>query len=411
MLSVDEALQKVLDTARTRLPEIRPIADTVGYVLDEDIVSEENVPPFDNSAMDGYAVISADILGTSRESPRYLKVIDVVRAGKDSGKRLDSGQAVQIMTGAPVPFGADAVVMVEQTEKADDGSVKIFTSVTPHENLRFAGDDIRKGQRVFENGHAIKAYDIGVLASIGRSSIKVVSKPKVAILSTGDELSAVESPLPPGKIRSSNNHTLRALSKPFASEVLDLGIAEDNLDDTEARLREAFSADIVLTSGGVSMGEFDFVRKALENIGIDIHFWKVKQKPGKPLVFGTHHDQLFFGLPGNPVSCAVCFELYVIPAIQKMSGFHRPQQRRLRAVTSETIKKKPGLRFFLRGVLKKEGERYVVRTTGNQSSGVLSSLSNAHGLIDLPEDRGDVMAGEEVDVILFHHSINELLDF
>lgn len=410
MLSVDDALKIVLDTAQVLSPRIVPINDSVGLILDENIIAEENVPPFDNSAMDGFAVLSSDVQNATREKPVILKVIDILQAGKVSDKRLNNSEAIQIMTGAPMPNGADAVVMIEQTERISEESVKCFSAVRKDENRRRAGDDIRAGQKVFQKGRYIKPYDIGVLASIGKSAVHLIPKPRIALLSTGDELAGIEEPLSPGKIRSSNNFTLRALIEQMGAEVLDLGIAKDTIRETEEKLQRAFSADIILTSGGVSMGEFDYVRQALEKLGVEIKFWKVNQKPGKPLVFGAHQNKLFFGLPGNPVSAIVCFQLFVVPAIKKMSGSMTVSPYRLKAQSSEKIQKKQGLRFFLRGTLTRRDNLFSVSSTGNQSSGVMSSLSYGNCLIDIPEEKGNVEAGEEVTVVLLDPlTLNELI--
>jgi molybdopterin molybdotransferase len=411
MITVEEALRIVLDAAQIRGNENRSITDSLGYVLDEDVVSGENVPSFDNSAMDGYAVIASDIAEATHDNPSSLKLMGMIRAGSVATLPLKAGQAYQIMTGAPIPQGANAVVMVEQTEKTNDGHVRIFSSALPNENVRRAGDDIKNGQTVFKKGRTIQPHDIGLLASIGRPEIRVISKPKLAVLSTGDELADIHTPLPSGKIRSSNNYTLHALARQYGIETTDLGIAKDTLEDTEERLQKAFLADIVLTSGGVSMGEFDFVREALKRIGVEIRFWKVKQKPGKPLVFGTFKDKLFFGLPGNPVSCAVCFELYAAPAIKKMSGYSALKPIQVKAISSQNIKKKHGLRYFLRGSLSRDHDRFSVAPAGNQSSGVLSSLSYANCLIDLAEEQGEVRSGDEVDCIpLNPYAFNELFN-
>ncbi len=404
MLSVDEALQSVLEATR-RLDGVSvPTLDSAGLVLDEDVAAREAIPPFDQSAMDGYAVRAADLAMVSKDQPVILNVTDRIRAGVISRKVLSGGEAIQVMTGAAMPGGADAVVMVEQTERIGEDRVKIHSSVAPHENVRFAGEDIQKGQTVFETGRVLKPYDIGVLASIGTTAVRAIPRPTVAILSTGDELLGVHESLTPGKIRTSNNFTLHALLRQYGADPIDLGIARDTPEDTEEKLRAALSADIILTSGGVSMGTYDYVRNVLEKLGVEIKFWKVKQKPGKPMVFGVKDHKLFFGLPGNPVSTGVCFELYVVPAIYKMSG--RPYRPvRAAAQTEHAIPKKPGLRHFLRGILKKTAKGYSVRSTGNQSSGVMTSLAYAHGLIDIPEEKENVQSGETVDVIVLDKDI------
>lgn len=405
MISVEKALQTIHDAAGALPSRVLPISNCAGYILDEEIVATENVPPFDNSAMDGYAVIAADLHDASYEQPVLLNVIDIIQAGKVSEKKLRNGQAMQIMTGAPLPEGADAVIMAEQTEKTQDGKVKFFTTVVTNENCRRAGDDIKIGSSVFQKGRQLKPYDIGVLASIGRTNVRIIPRPRIAILSTGDELAAIDRPLPPGKIRTSNNYTLQVLIGQLGAEVIDLGIVKDTLQDTNEKLQKALFADIILTSGGVSVGEFDFVGEALKHAGVNIKFWKVKQKPGKPLMFGTLDEKLFFGLPGNPVSSIICFELFVVPAIKKMSGLSDTTPLCIKAESGETITKKPGLRHFLRGFVVKENNIFKVSPTKNQSSGALSSLSQANCLIDLPEEKENIRPGEEVSVILLDTDI------
>ena len=405
MISVEKALQTIHDAAGALPSRVLPISNCAGYILDEEIVATENVPPFDNSAMDGYAVIAADLHDASYEQPVLLNVIDIIQAGKVSEKKLRNGQAMQIMTGAPLPEGADAVIMAEQTEKTQDGKVKFFTTVVTNENCRRAGDDIKIGSSVFQKGRQLKPYDIGVLASIGRTNVRIIPRPRIAILSTGDELAAIDRPLPPGKIRTSNNYTLQVLIGQLGAEVIDLGIVKDTLQDTNEKLQKALFADIILTSGGVSVGEFDFVGEALKHAGVTIKFWKVKQKPGKPLMFGTLDEKLFFGLPGNPVSSIICFELFVVPAIKKMSGLSDTTPLCIKAESGETITKKPGLRHFLRGFVVKENNIFKVSPTKNQSSGALSSLSQANCLIDLPEEKENIRPGEEVSVILLDTDI------
>lgn len=410
MISVDHALRIVLDTAQVLPVRPVPITESVGLVLGEPIISSENIPSFDNSAMDGYAVRYIDVQNASREYPVKLKIVDVLPAGKVSQKHLEEDETIQIMTGAPLPSGADAVVMVEQTEKRNDNEVLVFSPVQKNEHCRKAGDDIKAGQVVFQKGRLIKPYDVGVLASIGKSTVQINPKPSIALLSTGDELVEMDEPLPPGKIRSSNNYTLRALIEKMGITVVDLGIAKDTLKDTEEKLQNAFSADIVLTSGGVSMGEFDYVKQALEKLSVDIKFWKVKQKPGKPLVFGSYQSKLFFGLPGNPVSSVVCFELFVVPAIKKMSNVDYYMPNSVKAVSSVQIPKKAGLRYFLRGTLSKNEKGFTVLPMNNQSSGVMSSLSYANCLIDIPEEAGNIESGQEVTAILLDlQTLHELM--
>jgi molybdopterin molybdotransferase len=400
MISVEQALKIVMEAARPLETVERDTTDASGYVLAENVNSPEAVPSFDNSAVDGYAVKASDTRGASDSSPVMLNVKGVIAAGQVSPIQLHPGDAIRIMTGAPLPVGADAVVKVEQTGRRDDGRIDVCASVDAGENCRRAGDDLRKGQLVFPRGRRLRPYDIGVLASIGKTRVRVVRKPRVALLATGDELLAINEPLSPGKIRSSTSYALKAQLHEWNMETLDLGIARDTPEDTRSKLEEAVAADIALTTGGVSMGEFDYVRTTLESMGIDIKFWKVRQKPGKPLVFGTAKGRLFFGLPGNPASSLVCFEVYVRPAIERMSGLPNPQPWRLRARLTEAVVKKPGLRAFLRARWFRDGEVLKVTPMQQQSSGTLSPMALSNGLIDLDEESTGAGAGEEVTVLI-----------
>ena len=298
-----------------------------------------------------------------------------------------------------MPEGSDAVVMVEKSELAD-GTVRIFEKVSPGEHRRPAGDDIQKGECVFSAGRVLDPYDIGVLASMGHATVPVIPLPSVALVATGDELVELDQPLSPGKIRASSRYALAAHLRQLGCPVLDLGLVRDDPRAVEAALRKAFTCDAVLTTGGVSMGEHDFVRTSLEEIGVDLKFWKVKQKPGKPLVFGTSGHRLFFGLPGNPVSTLLCYKLYAEPALRKMAGHTLLDLPQLRAVLKDSLRKKTSLTQFFRGRVYVEDNRIAVTVSPNQSSGVLSSLAFSNALIVAEEGISELSAGTEVTVLL-----------
>ncbi|HNH31444.1 MAG TPA: molybdopterin molybdotransferase MoeA, partial [bacterium] len=347
MISVDEALHIILSKAKPLAIRTVPFKDACGYALAENIVSREMIPPWDNSGVDGYAVIASDTSKTKQ--PCMLKVLDTVHAGDVSTKKLTAGTAIQIMTGAPVPRGTTAIVMVEHTRRVGQW-VHIQKPAREGDHIRKAGSDIQKNQIVFSRDHIIRPYDLGVLASIGKSKIRIQTKPTIALLATGDELLSVEEKLKPGKIRASTHFALTALLQKAGYPVINLGIAHDTPKAIAAQIQKALKADVIITTGGVSMGEKDYVRQAVEKAGIKIHFWKVRQKPGKPMVFGSKGKKLFFGLPGNPVSSLVCFELYVTPAIARMASQPSPILR-IPVRLDNPVSKKPGLRHFLRARL------------------------------------------------------------
>lgn len=400
MISVDEALKIVMGHVAEGLTESVSLDEALDRVLAEDVTSADAIPPFDNSAMDGYAVRCEDVQGATPDEPVVLRVVDVVAAGQVSSKRLMHGEAIRIMTGAAVPDGTDGVIMVEQTRLQDEKHVEVFAHVDAGQNVRRAGEDIMKGDTVLKKGRRLRPADVGILASVGRPAVSAFRKPRVAVLSTGDELLLPGDPLEPGKIRTSNSHTLVNLIREWGGEPQDIGIARDTPEDTRQKLTRAFESDVVVTSGGVSMGELDHVRDVVAALGVEIKFWKVRQRPGKPLVFGTRGKQLFFGLPGNPVSSMVTCELYVKPALLKTIGVAAVAPVTVRAILNEDVRKKAGLRHFVRGVLSYRDGQFAVSTTGSQSSGVLRSMSVGNCLIDLPEDLEDPKAGLSVEVIL-----------
>jgi len=406
MIKVEDALKIVLRCIRILNSETVKLVDSLGRVLAEDIRSDSNIPGFDNSAMDGYAVKSLDTKGARKDNPKVLDVADDIKAGDMPKKIVRPGQAIRIMTGAPIPKGADSVIMVEDTEKVSgvrcqvSGFVKIFKEVEPRENIRKAGEDIKKGDLVISKGTLLKSAHIGILASLGRAQFKVFRKPKVAILATGDELVDADERIGPGKLRSSNTYTLYSQILRYGGIPKNLGIARDKPSELEKKIKAGvLTCDLILTSGGVSVGDYDLVKDILAKMGTNIRFWKVAMRPGKPLVFGVIKGIPVFGLPGNPVSSMVVFEIFVRPVILKMLGQKKDERKKIEAVLEEDIKKKPGFRYFLRANTRWHQGRYLTRTTGPQGSAILKSMALANSLIILPEDKEFVKKGERVTVI------------
>ena len=409
MISVEEALAKILSHVRPLGPERVPILEAQGRVLTEQIVSDIDIPPFDNSAMDGYAVSSADVARATPSTPVSLAVIGSVAAGYVAGTHLEPGTAIRIMTGAPLPEGADAVVPYEDTsdfDRAKDerlaapaGAIDVRKAVQARDHVRPAGEDIFAGEQVMAPGRVIRAQEIGVLASLGRETVLVHRRPRVAILATGDELLEIHEPLQPGKIRNSNEYTNAALVTRTGGIPVCLGIARDTEDDLTGRIRTGLDsgADLFLTSGGVSVGDYDVVKDVLGSEG-EMEFWQVRMKPGKPLAFGLLAGGVpLIGLPGNPVSAMVSFEQFARPAILKMLGHTDLAKPEVKAILDEPLINS-GRRGFVRVVVTQREGRYHARTTGEQGSGVLTSMAKANGLAIVPEDIYHVKEGTEVAV-------------
>jgi len=416
MISVEEALDKVLGNVGVLDEEESPLLDSLGRVLAEDVYSPLDVPPRDNSAMDGYAVRSADTRGAGRDRPRFLHVVDTVAAGAISSCRVEPGTAVRIMTGAPLPEGADSVVRFEDTDETlrsgPSAEIGILKEVEPGWDIRRAGEDIARASLVLSRGVVISPSEVGVLASLGRQVVKVVRRPRVAILATGNELVDVGQPLPDGKIYNSNSYSLAALVSYYGGIPEILGIARDSEESLVARLRKGLTADMLLTSGGVSLGDYDVVKDVLAKQG-EIGFWTVRMKPGKPLAFGmikgvnktgAGRGIPHLGLPGNPVSSMITFELFARPAILKMMGKKNLARPLIEAVIEDAVVSTDGRRIFARVVVSRRGEQYFARLTGPQGSGVLTSMALANGLAIIPEDSEGVAAGDKVRVMMLDWS-------
>jgi len=417
MISVDEALEKILSYVDILEAEDVPILESPGQVLAEDISSNINIPPLDNAAMDGYAVQARDTDSSSPDSPRFLRVIDTVIAGSISEHEVKPGTAIRIMTGAPVPKGADSVVRFEDTDEArrkksatpsPANEIGILCKIKPGLNIRRAGEDIARGSLVLKKGTVIRPAEVGILASLGRSKVKVIRRPVVAILATGNELVDINQPLPPGKIYNSNTYSVAALVRRYGGIPRILGIALDNEDSLVSRLRQGRDADMLITSGGVSAGDYDIVKDILAKEG-KITFWSVRMKPGKPLAFGTlkgvdrkgaPRNIPHLGLPGNPVSSMVTFELFARPAILKMMGKKNLTKPTVEAVIEEPAVNADGRRVYLRAIVEKREDKYFARLTGPQGSGILTSMSQANGLVVIPEDKAKVKAGDMLQTIM-----------
>lgn len=406
MISVEEALDSILSHFHVLESEEVDILESLGRVLAEDVCSETDIPPFPNSAMDGYAVRSDDVEAARPDSPVQLTVIGNLAAGHTTEATVTAGTAVRIMTGAPLPSGSDAVVRFEDTSEAlgddrwskegRDGVIRIFGRVAANENVRPRGEDVRRGECVLTAGTVITPGHVGVLASLGRPGVLVIRRPRVAILATGDELLDIYEPPQPGKIRNSNEYSIAALVLKYGGLPVRLGIARDNVDDLTGKIQEGISrnVDLFITSAGVSVGDYDVVKDVLDREG-EIHFWQVRMKPGKPLAFGIVQGVPLLGLPGNPVSSMVSFEQFARPALLKMQGRTRLVKPCVEAVLGDDVENS-GRRGYVRVVLHKTETGWLARVTGGQGSGVLTSMAKADGLAVIPEDVTLAKAGDRV---------------
>ncbi|MFB3886672.1 MAG: gephyrin-like molybdotransferase Glp [Thermodesulfobacteriota bacterium] len=399
MITVEEALDKILVPIQPLGAEKVSILEALGRVIAEDIDANRDIPPFDHSGMDGYAVRAEDVRNADPQHPVRLDVIEDLPAGFVSAKTVSRGEAIRIMTGAPIPKGADAVIPVEYTEK-EEGAVAILKAVLPGACLRRAGEDVKKGARVISTGDFIRPAEVGMLASLRRSFVSVYQRPRVAILCTGEELVDVDGELEEGRIVSSNSYTLAAQVKDCGAVPVRLGIARDRREEIREKLLQGFQADVLLSSAGVSVGDYDFVKGVLNDLGMEMVFWRVAMKPGMPLAFGRIQGQPVFGLPGNPVSSMVCFEQFVRPSLLKMMGHRQIFRPIVEAFLKEDIHKEPGRRHFVRAFVMAEANGYVVTTTGDQGAGILRLMVKANGFIIIPEDQKVVRAGEKVKVQL-----------
>ena len=410
MLSVEEARDRILSYFNTLPSSDTPLVDALGQVLAEELVASFDIPPMSNSAMDGYAVFAADTSGASKKKPVELPVTGVIAAGQLPDHPLSPATAIRIMTGAPLPGNADAVIPFEDTDEQErkkrdesSGSVSVHISVEPGDNVRDAGEDLRAGQRVFEEGQILRAGEIGVIASLGYASVNAVRRPTVAIVSTGDELLQPGEEHQPGKIYNSNAYSIASMVTRYGGVPWIIGIAKDTVESLEKLLDDAVSADLVVTSAGVSKGDYDVVKDVLSLRG-EIALWSVRMRPAKPLAFGTLKRRdgsavPHLGLPGNPVSAMVAFEQFGRPALRLMMGKQQTGKPSIQAVMDDPIHNYDGRRIYARvRVYTNDSGDYHARLTGNQSSGVLSSMALANGLAICPDDIGMIDAGETATV-------------
>ena len=409
LLNVDTALQNILSDVHVLRPETVSLMDSLDRVIAEDIISPIDLPPFDNSAMDGYALHHEDSFTASPDNPKSLTVAMDILAGSAPQAALAPGNAARIMTGAPVPPGATAVIAVEDTDdnwnrgeqSSPPAAVNLHKPLHDGENIRLAGENIARGASIMGAGTLIRPAELGMLAGIGCSQVSVIRKPKIAILSSGDELVDVYQPLEPGKIRDTNSYTLAGLIRQAGGLPLRLPIAPDSLESIRALYRRALEIDpdMIISTAGVSVGTADLVRVVMDELG-DIDFWRINMRPGKPLAYGKMQGVPFFGLPGNPVSTMVTFEILVRPALAKIAG--RAVKQRTVQATIDSDMHSDGRRSYNRVTLSRDNDRFIATSTGIQSSGALMSMVLADGLAIVPEGVSLMPAGSEVTVMLLH---------
>jgi molybdopterin molybdotransferase len=400
MISVEEALARILTeispltVTRVALPE------SSGLVLAQDIVAQEDIPPFANSAMDGFALLSRDSQ-PQHGQPARLRITGEVAAGYVADHSVEEGTCMRIMTGAPVPEGADSVIQVELTRAEGPNSewVEILEAVPPGNNIRPAGEDMQRGQTVLRQGSEIGPWEIGVLATLGWASVPVIRRPHAAILGTGDEVIDVEEPLRPGKIRNSNSYLLEAAVRRAGAIPHRLGVARDTVESLREKFSEAAQYDLIITSGGVSVGDFDLVKNIMSEQG-QINFWRINMRPGKPVAFGHISGVPLLGLPGNPVSAAVTFELFGRPVIRMMLGHTRLVRPQVDVIVEDGISERAMRRHYVRARVEWRDGRFVAHTTGNQGSHIMTSLLNVNALVIVPEGGVEVHPGDSAKAMM-----------
>jgi len=423
-LQVSEAQRVVLEAVATMGAEPVKLEQSLGRVLAEEVRANRDQPPYDISAMDGYALRSADLDNV----PATLEIIEDIKAGDMPTKTLASGQCARIMTGAPMPQGADAVIRVEDTHAIDSGFphpnpppegeganvslrenspnlVQINLSVKPGNDIRRLGENMRNGEVVLAPGTEITPGVIGVLATVKRAQVQVYRRPRVAILSTGNELEGLDEPVDPNKIPNSNSYALMGQVQALGIEPVLLGIARDDPEELARYLKRGLEYDVLLVSGGTSVGVHDYVRPTIEALGAQMLFWRVAMKPGHPVAFGKVGEKIIFGLPGNPVSSMVCFEEFVVPALRRMMGHARTYRRTIEARMTHNVKHQPGRTEFIRVLLAEEQGGYAATSTGAQGSGMLLSMARADGLAVIAADCNGLTAGSQVTVQLLDGTV------
>jgi molybdopterin molybdotransferase len=411
MISVEEALERILNLVHVLEKEEKPLLECIRQSSAEDIYAPFNIPPGDNSAMDGYAARHEDIKGATTDKPAILHVIGEVSAGKTSQFTVKQGTAIRIMTGALLPEGADVVIPFEDTNEnvlrqtnTESTEIYIYREISGGSNIRNKGEDIVEGSLVIPKGTFLRPAEIGVLASMGKTMVPVIRKPVVAILATGNEVVDLNEERPPHKIYNSNSYSLAAQVIKYGCTPKILGVAPDDEENLTNAIRSGLDADILITSGGVSMGDYDIVKDVLAKEG-EIHFWTVRMKPGKPLAFGMlkRNDGKtvpHLGLPGNPVSAMITFEIFGRPAILKMMGRKNLKKPTIKAILRDRVVNTDDRRIFTRVWVTQENEDYYATLTGPQGSGILTSMASANGLAIIPETVKEVIPGTIVDVIM-----------
>lgn len=395
-LTVTAAQQCVLETVKLLGAESVKLEQSLGRVLAEDIRANRDQPPYAVSAMDGFALRSADVAN----APAILEIIEDIKAGDMPTRTVHAGQCARIMTGAPVPQGADTVIRVEDTQALSDTRVQINVTVKPNNDIRPRGEGMRNGEVVLSNGSEITPGAVGMLAMVKRSAVQVYCQPRVAILSTGDELEGLNDPFDANKIPDSNSYALMAQVQALGIQPVLLGIARDKPEELRRYLQDGLKYDALLVSGGTSVGVHDYVRPTLEALGVQMKFWRVEMKPGHPMAFGVKDSAFVFGLPGNPVSSMVCFEEFVLPALRRMMGHTRIHRRTLEARLTHEVKHKHSRTEFVRVMLNKEEGGYAATSAGAQGSGILASMSKADGLMIVPSASKGMPAGSKATVQL-----------
>lgn len=400
MISVEEALERILNKIQPLPTTQVPLEEALGLVLATDVIAQDDMPPFANSAMDGFALRSQDSQPHSGQPPR-LRVTGAVAAGYVADHAVEAGTALRIMTGAPVPPGADAVIQIELTNYDGPTSswVEVLQPVAPGNNVRPAGEDMRKGQTVLRQGTEIGPWEIGVLATLGLALVPVTRRPQVAILGTGDEVIDVDQPLAPGKIRNSNSYLLEAAVQRAGARPMRLGVARDTVESLREKFNQALGSDLLITSGGVSVGDFDLVKDIMAEQG-EINFWRINMRPGKPVAFGHIGQTPLLGLPGNPVSAAVTFELFGRPVLRKMLGHTRLLRPQVEVVVEDGFSERAMRRHYVRAHVTWQAGRFVARTTGNQGSNIMTSLVNANALLIVPAGGVEIKAGTTVQALM-----------
>ena len=410
MLSVEEASSIIMQYFKTLSTISLPILDTLGYTLAENMYSSINIPPNANSGMDGYAIIANDLANYNESNPVTLKVIGTVPAGSVPHVEVSNGTAVRIMTGASIPNGATAVVPFEETDETERiaseiplDEITIKTKISDGANIRAAAEDVKIGDLILESGITIRQQEIAVLASLGLAETKIVRKPIVGVISTGDELIELGNELSHSKIYDSNSYGVCAAIQAAGGVAKRVGIARDTFEDLESAINECFDCDMIITSAGVSKGDYDFVKEVLTQNG-EMNFWSVRMRPAKPLAFGliniAKKNVPLIGLPGNPVSALVAFEMFGRPAILKMRGKKRLTRPTISGKLNGTINNFDGRRVYARVIIEESEGAYIATPTGPQGSNILTSLSKSNGLAICPEDETKKQSGDIVNIIM-----------